>query len=101
MHCLIAIIPFQTYKKQYVVLRRNVGEGTKVVEIMSNEQSDNSEDIEFLPLTGTWNVQDKSSQNKKRYAFEVCSKAPLITPPTFLWSTGSLRNAPHFFPNYG
>lgn len=41
-----------------------------MVEIRENESVDNG-DVEFLPLTGVWTVQDKDSQNKKRFPFEV------------------------------
>lgn len=37
-----------------------------------DHEGDN-EDMEYLPLSGVWTVQDKASQNKKRYAFEVSS----------------------------
>lgn len=61
----------QSYKRRYIVLRRNADEGTKAVEIMEHEND--MDEVECLPLTGVWTVQDRSSQNKRRYAFEVTS----------------------------
>lgn len=40
------------------------------MEIYDNDGSDC--DKEQIQLSGIWSVQDRESQNKKRFAFEVC-----------------------------
>ena len=52
------------------MLRRNTSEGCKQVEVYENESPD-TEMEECVSLNGIWTVQDKESQSKKRFAFEV------------------------------
>uniref|UniRef100_A0A1X7TXY0 PH domain-containing protein n=1 Tax=Amphimedon queenslandica TaxID=400682 RepID=A0A1X7TXY0_AMPQE len=59
-----------TYKRRYVILRRNTDKGSKAVEITETETLDQN-DIDIIPLNDAWTVQEKASQNKKRYAFEL------------------------------
>lgn len=34
-------------------------------------EKDGESEVEYLPLNGMWTVQDKTSRNSKRFAFEV------------------------------
>ena len=53
-----------------MILRRNPSNGSKVLEIRSSESTDDElEQISLNDLVLT--VQDKESQNKKRFPFEV------------------------------